>query len=997
MAILVTCEACKAKLRVRDEYQGKEVWCPACKAPLSLTGERVPNHEVFISYSNKDKAVADALCATLEAKSIRCWVAPRDIAAGNSWGGSIIEAIEDAQVMVLVYSRHSNLSPQIIREVERAVAKGLLIVPFRIEAAPMSKDMEYFLSASHWFDALTPPLEIHLGHFAEMVRLILFKKAKDATPGAAHAATVQPRANLGAWLGAAVGLMGVVLALGALLWVRQQQNKDVGSTPPANLSSTGPSQSATSSRKLVSAGEMAAATQTNEHASAAAQPQFVVPPPRAVETTTAISTPAPNSSATTAWIIPTVPKAGNNGWITLFDGEHLYGCDPTYAGFTQGKVFLRNGCLWADDSGCFFDWMARNTAYRIRVKKISGVNVALSIGPYNAWFEGGKSLGLHREYRDNSPPLLLAKGNSLSDLPDFFDMELTVNSGKITLMVNGSVVLTKEATPIEDFRRLNVWAFRGLSAFERIEAKVLDDSQTSVVVASQSSAQAGQPWTNSLGMIFVPVPGTAVQFSIWDTRVQDYRAFVTATARSWKKPDFEQGPTHPAVNVSWNDAKAFCAWLTGKERRAGTLNSTQEYRLPMDLEWSSAVGLGNETGRTPQARNGKILDAYPWGSEWPPPRGAGNYASSFNVDDFLYTSPVGSFATNRFGLYDLGGNVWQWCEDSFEGYSDGNLIHRGASYKTKPVKNKPDYRLFLSSYRSARIRIRDDRIDDIGFRCVLEGGGVPAIRTPSGVTSRSAGLNAEIPVKVQPPPPMPGYKLAWSDEFNGADLDATKWDYYFEGSRKGAINVKDAVTVADGFLTITTYTDGGRHFSGMISTRNKFEHSFGYYEARIKFEDSMGLSSGLWIESPSIGNPLGDPAAAGMEIDICDHRAEDKSGSRVANKMVHAVLWDGYNKDRKCRLHLTDDLGLAGGFHIYGLEWTEKAYHFFVDGKLTWAAPTPVSKRSEFLILSSEVEDGWAGSIPTSGYGSRETSQTKMVVDYVRYYERIGGGGTTSR
>ena len=182
MAVLVTCSACGAKLRVRDEYLGKEVWCPACKAPLTLTGERVPNHEVFVSYSNKDKAVADAICATLEEKHIRCWIAPRDISAGNSWGGSIIEAIEDAQVMVLVYSAHSNLSPQIIREIERAVAKGLLIVPFRIEAAPMSKDMEYFLSSSHWFDALTPPLEKHLTQFTEMVRLILFKKAqaKDA-------------------------------------------------------------------------------------------------------------------------------------------------------------------------------------------------------------------------------------------------------------------------------------------------------------------------------------------------------------------------------------------------------------------------------------------------------------------------------------------------------------------------------------------------------------------------------------------------------------------------------------------------------------------------------------------------------------------------------------------------------------------------------------------------------------------------------------------------
>ncbi|HOD84309.1 MAG: hypothetical protein BWX88_01524 [Planctomycetes bacterium ADurb.Bin126] len=170
MAIVVTCDACGAKLRVRDEYLGKEASCPSCKAALTLAGERVPDHEVFISYSNKDKTVADAICATLEKRKMRCWIAPRDIAAGDSWGGSIIEAIGDAKVMVLVYSGNSNLSQQVIREVERAVAKGLALVPFRIDAAPMSREMEYFLSSSHWLDAMTGPLERHLERLAETCR-----------------------------------------------------------------------------------------------------------------------------------------------------------------------------------------------------------------------------------------------------------------------------------------------------------------------------------------------------------------------------------------------------------------------------------------------------------------------------------------------------------------------------------------------------------------------------------------------------------------------------------------------------------------------------------------------------------------------------------------------------------------------------------------------------------------------------------------------------------
>ncbi|MCX6908946.1 MAG: SUMF1/EgtB/PvdO family nonheme iron enzyme, partial [Verrucomicrobia bacterium] len=245
---------------------------------------------------------------------------------------------------------------------------------------------------------------------------------------------------------------------------------------------------------------------------------------------------------------------------------------------------------------------------------------------------------------------------------------------------------------------------------------------TPAAVAPQPAAQSGQAWINSLGMRFVPVSGTSVQFSIWDTRVQDYQAFVRATGRSWSKPEFKQGPTHPAVNIKWNDAKAFCAWLTEKERRAGTLNSTQEYRLPTDLEWSVAVGLEHETGNTPGERNHSIEGVYPWGTQWPPPRGAGNYFSTLNVDDFANTSPVGSFAANRFGLYDMGGNVWQWCEDYYDGVSGTHFL-RGGNFGQAARGG------MLSSFRAKYDSDQFGRRDQgNGFRCVLAGGGASTSR-----------------------------------------------------------------------------------------------------------------------------------------------------------------------------------------------------------------------------------------------------------------------------
>ena len=130
-------------------------------------------HDVFVSYSADDKPTADAVCATLENKGIRCWFAPRDILPGVDWGGAIIEAINASRAMVLVYSAKANDSPQIKREVERAVHRGLPVIPFRIEDVPMSPTLEFFMSMPHWLDALTPPLQDHLDRLADTTRLIL--------------------------------------------------------------------------------------------------------------------------------------------------------------------------------------------------------------------------------------------------------------------------------------------------------------------------------------------------------------------------------------------------------------------------------------------------------------------------------------------------------------------------------------------------------------------------------------------------------------------------------------------------------------------------------------------------------------------------------------------------------------------------------------------------------------------------------------------------------
>jgi len=129
--------------------------------------------DAFISYSSQDKTAADAACAFLEGKGVRCWIAPRDIMAGGEYGAAIVEAIDRCRVMVLIFSASANNSGQIRREIERAVSKGVPIVPLRIEQVVPTKSMEYFLGAIHWLDAMTPPLETHLQKLADTVEALV--------------------------------------------------------------------------------------------------------------------------------------------------------------------------------------------------------------------------------------------------------------------------------------------------------------------------------------------------------------------------------------------------------------------------------------------------------------------------------------------------------------------------------------------------------------------------------------------------------------------------------------------------------------------------------------------------------------------------------------------------------------------------------------------------------------------------------------------------------
>ena len=138
------------------------------------------HHDVFISYAQEDKPIADAVCAKLESRNIRCWIAPRDIPPGKSFPEAIIEGIEGGKVVVLIFSSSANKSPHVTRELTNAVNKGRIIIPFRIEDVLPSKSMEYLISVPHWLDAVSPPLEKHIDLLARTVGSIINPDRKPA-------------------------------------------------------------------------------------------------------------------------------------------------------------------------------------------------------------------------------------------------------------------------------------------------------------------------------------------------------------------------------------------------------------------------------------------------------------------------------------------------------------------------------------------------------------------------------------------------------------------------------------------------------------------------------------------------------------------------------------------------------------------------------------------------------------------------------------------------
>lgn len=176
--------------------------------------------DIFISYSKTDKNIANQICAKLEDARLKCWIAPRDITVGESYATGIIRGIDNCKCMVVVFSAAANNSQHVIREVERAVSKGICIIPFKIDDVLPTAEMDYFLRVPHWLDAFDMRLEDAIETLTENIAQLINQPI--GSPINIKAETKPTRSKGKAWRNAIMVLLLIGAGLGVYSY--QMQN-----------------------------------------------------------------------------------------------------------------------------------------------------------------------------------------------------------------------------------------------------------------------------------------------------------------------------------------------------------------------------------------------------------------------------------------------------------------------------------------------------------------------------------------------------------------------------------------------------------------------------------------------------------------------------------------------------------------------------------------------------------------------------------------------------
>ena len=228
-------------------------------------------------------------------------------------------------------------------------------------------------------------------------------------------------------------------------------------------------------------------------------------------------------------------------------------------------------------------------------------------------------------------------------------------------------------------------------------------------------------------------------------------------------------------------------------------------------------------------------------------------------------------------------------------------------------------------------------------------------------------------------PPLPAgqqWKLMWSDEFNGTQLDMAKWEILGDWKRRDGYWTKsESYLDGHGRLVLRTRQDGDKFVCGAVRTKDRFEHRYGYWVARCKLPTQSGHWPAFWIMSDGVFQ-VGNEGRDGTEIDIAEFPKRD--GTYEIN-----LHWDGYGRDHKSKGTKLTESSITNGFHTYAVQWTPTNYTFYVDEKAVWQTTVGgVSQAPEYIKLSEEI-GAWGGKI-------REAKLPDYFeVDYVRVYDAV--------
>lgn len=318
-----------------------------------------------------------------------------------------------------------------------------------------------------------------------------------------------------------------------------------------------------------------------------------------------------------------------------------------------------------------------------------------------------------------------------------------------------------------------------------------------------------------------------------------------------------------------------------------------------------------------------------------------------------------------------GKDVWikfAAVNDAYDLFVNGEQVSSfGAANIT--FADKPSFTKVTNNIKYGSPNLISVRVNDWG-----NSGGL--WRLPVIITTDKTETDLFKPLSNTPFDPVKkGYKLHWEDEFNGNNLDSTKWAVRGVGPRGVGYVTPDALEIKNGKLHINAFMENDSLKISAVGTQGRFETTFGYFECRAQLPKTTGNWAAFWIQSPGIASGE-DPAKFGVEIDIFEY-FKGQGGDFVS----HNLHWAYGPNQKSTGAFLSKVEGIGEGFHTFAVEWTPEHYAFFVDGFKYYEIKEAISHIDEYIILSFEpahsMEDLKAATLPDS-----------YVIDYVKVYKK---------